>query len=156
MAGKRRFVATSDPAVFHEVKGVGGADAVWTSKVLDAGPARRPSAGSPGAPTAQLELATRSGNTATPDGTWSAWSAALAAPGDVTEPAGALRADPRPLVARSGRRRSARSTLCFVTDNARAIDHVDRRRAEGADAKMVVHERPAVGRGAEARRARCS
>src|SRR5262249_28058419 len=62
MAGKRRFLATTDPVVFHEVKGVGGADAVWTSKVLDAGLRAtfgRLSWRSEGA----LELSTRSGNT---------------------------------------------------------------------------------------------
>ena len=37
LKGKQRFVAASDPAVVHPVKGIGGADAVWTSKVLDAG-----------------------------------------------------------------------------------------------------------------------
>jgi len=36
-AGQKRFIASSDPAVLHEVRGVGGPDAVWTSKVLDAG-----------------------------------------------------------------------------------------------------------------------
>ena len=37
LTGPKRFIATSDPAVFHEVRGIGGPDAVWTSKVLDAG-----------------------------------------------------------------------------------------------------------------------
>ena len=40
MSGKQRFVAASDPAVLHPVRGTGGPDAVWTSKVLDAGSAR--------------------------------------------------------------------------------------------------------------------
>src|SRR5262249_51253976 len=37
MSGKKRFLVGSDPVVLHEIKGVGGTDAVWTSKVLDAG-----------------------------------------------------------------------------------------------------------------------
>src|SRR5690606_9094155 len=37
MSGKQRWIATSDPAVLHPVRGVGGPDAVWTSRVLDAG-----------------------------------------------------------------------------------------------------------------------
>src|SRR5262249_53016323 len=34
---RSRFVIGSDPAVFHRVLAVGGPDAVWTSKALDAG-----------------------------------------------------------------------------------------------------------------------
>ncbi|WP_437894699.1 hypothetical protein [Sorangium sp. So ce124] len=119
MAGKRRFVATTDPAVFHEVKGVGGPDAVWTSKVLDAG--LRATFGrlawrSDGA----LELETRSGNTDAPDGTWSPWSAALAAPGDAKSPPARFaqirarwRRDPGAVL--------REVKLSFVTDNARAV-----------------------------------
>ena len=119
VSGKQRFLATTDPVVFREIKGTGGADAVWTSKVLDAG--LRASFGrlawrSEG----QLELATRSGNTETPDATWSAWSPGLGAPGDVQSPAGRyvqIRArwsrDPKAVL--------REVTLYFVTDNARAV-----------------------------------
>src|SRR6185503_15520984 len=87
MAGRRPFVAGSDPAVLHDVKGVGGADAIWTSKVLDAG--LRAAVGrvtwrADGA----LELSTRTGNTSVPDATWSAWSGGLTAPGEVKSPPG--------------------------------------------------------------------
>jgi hypothetical protein len=119
MAGKRRFVATSDPAVFREVKGQGGTEAVWTSKVLDAG--MRATFGklswrSDGA----LELSTRSGNTAAPDSTWSAWSNGLAAPADVQS--GAARYVQ--MRARWSRDQNAilrEVSLSFVTDNARAV-----------------------------------
>ncbi|MEJ7729314.1 MAG: hypothetical protein WKG00_08865 [Polyangiaceae bacterium] len=119
MAGKRRFVATSDPAVFREVKGQGGTEAVWTSKVLDAG--MRATFGklawrSDGA----LELSTRSGNTAAPDSTWSAWSNGLTAPGDVQS--GAARYVQ--MRARWSRDQNAvlrEVSLSFVTDNARAV-----------------------------------
>jgi hypothetical protein len=119
MAGKRRFVATSDPAVFREVKGQGGTEAVWTSKVLDAG--MRATFGklswrSDGA----LELSTRSGNTGTPDSTWSTWSNGLTAPGDVQS--GAARYVQ--MRARWSRDQNAilrEVSLSFVTDNARAV-----------------------------------
>jgi hypothetical protein len=119
MTGKRRFLSTSDPVVFHEVKGVGGADAVWTSKVLDAGLRATfgrlswQSAGS-------VELSTRSGNTLTPDGTWSAWAAGLMAPGEVKSPPARY----VQIRARWSREPAAvlrDVTLAFVTDNARAV-----------------------------------
>src|SRR6185503_14061880 len=102
-----------------EIKGAGGAEAVWTSKVLDAG--LRASFGrltwrSEGA----LELSTRTGNTATPDTTWSAWSNGLPAPGPVTSPTARyvqLRArwsrDPNAVL--------REVSLSFVTDNVRAV-----------------------------------
>ncbi|WP_437875826.1 hypothetical protein [Sorangium sp. So ce513] len=119
LAGKRRFIATTDPAVFHEVKGVGGASAVWTSKVLDAG--LRATFGrltwrSDGA----LELETRSGNTDTPDSTWSPWSPPLTAPGDTKSPPARF----VQIRARWSRDPGAvlrEVKLAFVTDNARAV-----------------------------------
>jgi hypothetical protein len=119
MAGKRRFVATSDPAVFHEVKGVGGNDSIWTSKPLDAG--LRATFGrlawrSEGA----VELATRSGNTATPDATWSPWSPYLAAPGAPRTPPGRY-TQIRARFARDPKAVLHDVTLAFVTDNARAF-----------------------------------
>lgn len=118
MSGKKKFIATSDPVSFHEVKGTGGADAVWTSKVLDAGLRAtfgRLSWRSEG----QVELETRTGNTETPDTSWSAWSRALAAPGDVSSPAGRyvqMRAR-----FKDGKAVLREVVLSFVTDNARAI-----------------------------------
>jgi hypothetical protein len=119
MAGRRKFVVGSDPVVFHEVKGVGGADAVWTSKVLDAG--LRASFGRlTWRGSGPIEMSTRTGNTATPDGTWSGWSAALNAPGVPKTTPGRyvqIRArwsrDPNAALREVG--------LYFVTDNARAI-----------------------------------
>ncbi|HZF47148.1 MAG TPA: hypothetical protein VE093_00785 [Polyangiaceae bacterium] len=119
LAGKRRFIATSDPPVFREIKGVGGPDAVWTSKVLDAG--LRATFGrltwrSEGA----LELSTRSGNTATPDATWSPWSPGLVAGGDVASPP-ARYVQLRARWSRDAKAILREVTLAFVTDNARAI-----------------------------------
>jgi len=119
LAGKRRFVATTDPAVFHEVRGVGGTDAVWTSKVLDAG-LRATLGRLTWRAEGPLELETRSGNTETPDASWSPWSKPLAAPGDAQSPPGRyvqIRArwtrDPNAVL--------REVTLAFVTDNARAV-----------------------------------
>lgn len=117
-SGKSRFVAGSDPAVFHPVRGVGGADAVWTSKVLDAG-LRAQFGRMTWRSTGTLELSTRSGNTKEPDDTWSAWSNPLAAPGKVSSPAA------RFLQVRARFNRDAAAVLSelsvpFVTDNLRA------------------------------------
>lgn len=122
MSGNKRFVVGSDAASFHEIRGMGGADAVWTSKALDAG--MRARFGNVSWRTSStgggIELQTRSGNTAEPDATWSAWSAALAAPGKVTSPQARylqLRArfsrDPNAVV--------SDLRVAFVTDNARAV-----------------------------------
>lgn len=119
MAGKRKFLAGSDPVVFHEVKGVGGADAVWTSKVLDTG-LRATFGRLSWRASGTIEMSARSGNTSTPDGTWSAWSAPLAAPGIPKTTPGRyvqIRArwsrDPQASLREVG--------LYFVTDNTRAI-----------------------------------
>lgn len=119
MAGRHKFVVGSDPVVFHEVKGIGGADAVWTSKVLDAG--LRASFGrlhwrSTGA----VEMSVRTGNTSAPDGTWSAWSAPLAAPG-VPKAQPARYAQIRARFSRDPAAALREVGLYFVTDNARAI-----------------------------------
>lgn len=119
MSGNRRVVASSDPAVLHEIKGQGGADAVWTSKVLDAG--MRAKFGrltwrSEGA----LELSTRSGNTATPDSTWSGWSNAMAAPAEVSS-AAARYVQIRARWSRDAQAVLREVTLAFLTDNARAV-----------------------------------
>lgn len=119
MSGKKRFLVTSDPVAVREIKGEGGPDAVWTSKVLDAGlPATWGLLTWRG--TGTVELQTRSGNTQDPDSSWSAWSNALTTPGKVTSPRG------RYIQMRARFARDAKATLSelrmhFVTDNARAI-----------------------------------
>jgi hypothetical protein len=81
------FAVASDPAVYHRVVAQGGADSIWTSKTLDAGLRARfghlawVSSGA-------VEVSTRTGNTSTPDDTWSAWSSPMRAAGAVTSPAG--------------------------------------------------------------------
>jgi hypothetical protein len=117
--GTTGFVAGSDPAVFHPVRGVGGADAVWTSKVLDAGIRAKFGRMSWDA-TGALDISTRSGNTEEPDDTWSDWSKPLAAPGPVASPAGRY----LQVRARWNRDQNAELrevTIPFLTDNLRAI-----------------------------------
>jgi len=118
LSGKHQFVASSDPAVLHPVHGVGGADAVWTSKVLDAG-IRAHFGRMSWVSTGTLELSTRTGNTKEPDKTWSGWSRSIAAPARVASPPG------RYLQVRARWSRDPKAILSeleipFVTDNLRA------------------------------------
>ncbi|HXN32924.1 MAG TPA: hypothetical protein VN894_13735 [Polyangiaceae bacterium] len=118
VAGRTRFVVGSDPAVFHGILAVGGPDAVWTSKALDAG--LRAHFGHLGWNSAgSVEVSTRTGDTQTPDTTWSAWSNPVANGGATVSPAGRF-------VQVRARLRDARATISdvtlpFVTENLRAV-----------------------------------
>ncbi len=117
--GKGSWFATGDAAAFHAVTGVGGPDATWTSKALDASLKARWGKLTWRA-TGPLELQTRSGNTSSPDDSWSDWSAPLAAPGKVTSPAARfvqLRARWKGDGAASVRGIG----VAYITDNLRAI-----------------------------------
>lgn len=118
LAGKNKFVAASDPAVFHPVRGVGGTDSVWTSKVLDAG-IRAKWGRMSWVTTGAIEVSARSGNTKEPDDTWSAWGKPLGAPGPLDAPSA------RYLQVRARWNKDASAVLSelsipFVTDNLRA------------------------------------
>jgi hypothetical protein len=118
MGGKGRYVVGSDPAVAHRVLTVGGPDSVWTSKPLDAGlRARFGHVRWTGAGT--LEVSTRTGDTHTPDTTWSAWSTPVGDGGPTSSPPGRF-------VEVRARMRDAAATisgvsLAFVTENLRAV-----------------------------------
>jgi hypothetical protein len=117
--GTTGFVVGSDPAVFHPVRGVGGADAVWTSKVLDAGIRAKFGRMSWDA-TGALDISTRSGNTEEPDDTWSDWSKPVAAAAPIASPTGRY----LQVRARWNRDQNAELreiTIPFLTDNLRAI-----------------------------------
>ncbi|HEY2410014.1 MAG TPA: hypothetical protein VGI10_28620 [Polyangiaceae bacterium] len=119
LGGKDQFVIGSDPAVVHAIKGVGGPDAVWTSKVLDAG-LRARFGKLDWEATGPLKVATRTGNTKEPDDTWSAWSTDLTAPALVDSPAA------RYLQIRARFDRDPGAVLnevsvSFLTDNLRAV-----------------------------------
>lgn len=130
--GASGYVVTSDPVVFRPVRGIGGSDAVWTSKVLDAG--HRAAFGRMSwDASGNLELSTRSGNTAEPDDTWSDWSPPLTGPGPITSPRG------RYLQVRARWNRDQNAELRalkipFVTDNLRAVV-TEVSAASGADVK---------------------
>jgi hypothetical protein len=119
VVGGKGFVATSDPPVAHRILGRGGPDAVWTSKVLDAtlhakfGHLTWRASGA-------LELSTRSGNTTTPDATWSAWSNPLTAPGAIASPAGRF-VQARARWTRDPNAILTEVTIPFVTDNVRPV-----------------------------------
>ncbi len=119
MRGQKRYLVSSDPVVFHEIKGEGGQDAVWTSKVMDAGlPAdfgmvQWRSSGS-------VEVETRSGNTQEPDSSWSAWSKPLTAPAKAGSPKGRY-VQVRTRFAKDPQATFGELRLHFVTDNVRAV-----------------------------------
>ena len=132
VAGKTRFAVGSDPAVFHRVLSVGGPDAVWTSKALDAGLRARF-----GHLTWQgsgpVEVSTRSGDTRAPDSTWSAWQGPIAEGGASPSPAARF-------VQVRARLRDAGATIAdvtvaFATENLRAVVTDVEAREKGA-----VHE----------------
>ncbi|HEV8547947.1 MAG TPA: hypothetical protein VGQ57_02945, partial [Polyangiaceae bacterium] len=126
LAGGTRLVTSSDPAVVHPLKGIGGADAVWTSKVFDAGLRARFGHMSWEASGA-LQISTRTGNTKEPDTTWSTWSNDATRPGPVASPPARF----FQVRARFPNDQNAELTefeVAFVTDNLRAtIDDVNAR-----------------------------
>ena len=116
--GKGSWFAAADSAAFHRVEAIGGPDATWTSKALDAG-LRAQFGKLTWRSEGNVELSTRSGTTSTPDDTWSTWSAPLDKPGKITSPAGRylqLRARWK-----GGPAKLRGVTVSFVTDNLRAI-----------------------------------
>lgn len=150
LAGQKGYVATSDPPVFHRVTGRGGADAVWTSKVLDAGLVARFGKLSWQAQGA-IELSTRTGNTQSPDATWSAWSAGVATPSAIASPPGRF-VQVRARWSRDPSATLASVTLPFVTENARAVVLDVSAAPKGAPAKEPGSSNlPASGDGAPKR-----
>lgn len=142
LAGRTRFVLGSDPATFHRILATGGPDAVWTSKALDAGLRARfghltwRGAGA-------LEVSTRSGDTQTPDTTWSPWSAAVAQGGATQSPPG------RYVQVRARLKDGAASigdvSLAFRTDNLRAVVTEIAARERGATAESKEGLAPSGG-----------
>ena len=119
VANGKGFVATSDPPVAHRILGRGGPDAVWTSKVLDATLHAR--FGHLGwRATGALELSTRTGNTTTPDATWSAWSNPLTAPAAISSPPGRF-VQARARWTRDPNAQLTEISIPFVTDNVRPV-----------------------------------
>ena len=117
--GKQSFVVGSDPAVVHPIQGVGGADAIWTSKVLDAG-IRARFGRMDWEATGALQFSTRSGNTREPDETWSAWSKEVDVPSKVESPP-ARYLQVRARFAKDPKAVLTDLDVSFVTDNLRAV-----------------------------------
>ena len=126
LAGAQRFVASSDPAVLHPLKGMGGPDSVWTSKVLDAVLRARFGRMSWEAQ-GDLQISTRTGNTKEPDGTWSPWSTDATRPGPVASPSGRY-FQVRARFPNDQNAELSEFEVAFVTDNVRAtVDDVNAR-----------------------------
>ncbi|MEY4549720.1 MAG: hypothetical protein RL685_5915 [Pseudomonadota bacterium] len=117
--GNQQFATSSDPAVLHPVRGIGGTDAVWTSKALDAG-LRAHFGQLSWTSSGPLELSTRTGNTQQPDDTWSPWSEPLLKPGMTQSPV-ARYVQIRARWSRDPQAALREVTLPFVTDNLRAV-----------------------------------
>jgi hypothetical protein len=115
---RNRFIIGSDPAVFHRVLAIGGPDAVWTSKPLDAG-LRAHFGHLTWNGTGPLEVSTRTGDSQTPDTTWSVWTNPVANGGPTTSPNGRF-------VQVRARLRDPSATISdvilpFLTENLRAV-----------------------------------
>jgi hypothetical protein len=141
VSGKTRFLIGSDPGAFHRVLSVGGQDAVWTSKALDAGLRARFGHMHWNA-TGTLEVSTRTGDTQTPDPTWSAWSAPVIEGGAITSPGG------RFVQVRARLRDPAASlanvSVPFVTENLRAVVTEVAARTKGAREPKEPKEKDGV------------
>lgn len=144
------LVVGSDPAVVHPLRGVGGADAVWTSAVIDAG-IRAQYGRLEVEGEGRVEFETRSGNTEEPDESWEAWSAPVAAPTKITSaPARYLqvrarfRQDPSAVV--------REVKVAFVTDNLKAtitdieVENASSRAFSEPDDKLVSSGGPMAGK----------
>src|SRR5664280_1880527 len=119
LTGATPYVVSSDPAVVHPIRGLGGLEAAWTSKVLDAG--LRASFGrSDWQATGDIQFLTRSGNTREPDDSWTTWSAPLVRPGRVTSPPGRF-FQVKARFGAKGQTELSRVEVYFVTDNQRAV-----------------------------------
>lgn len=118
LSGKKRVLIASDPVVVREIKPDPGQDAVWTSKVMDAGlPAEFGQLSFRGQ---GVDVETRSGNTQEVDSSWSGWTKSItqsAKPGTQKGRYVQMRA-------RFGKDQTASFSevrFHFVTDNVRAI-----------------------------------
>ena len=113
------YLAGSDAATAHRVVAHGGSEAVWTSKVLDAG-LRAKFGHLSWHASGALEFSTRTGNTSAPDATWSPWSAASSAPLTVTSPSARF-VQVRARWSRDPKAVLSEVMLPFVTENVRPV-----------------------------------
>ncbi|MBK8217888.1 MAG: hypothetical protein IPK71_29520 [Myxococcales bacterium] len=149
IANGKGFVATSDPPVLHRVLGQGGGEAVDEQGPRhDPAGTLREALARHGPP----RVSTRTGNTQTPDGTWSAWSAGQTRTFGVSSPMGryvqvrARFVDPRATL--------TDVTLPFVTENVRPVVLDERGPQERARQRASRRHRGLGRRDPEARRDR--
>jgi len=110
--GRSVFLGTSNPATLHRIETTRSQPGVFVSPAFDAGaPARWGSIGWRGGG-GRAELYTRTGNSRTPDATWSAWSPAL------------LRADGNSIVNPDGRYLQWRARMLGDSDPSAALSDV--------------------------------
>ncbi len=142
VAARARFVVGSDPAVFHRVLSIGGADAMWTSKPLDAG-LRARFGHLTWQGTGTLEVSTRSGDTRAPDTTWSPWQGPIPEGGPTASPPG------RFVQVRARLRDASASiadvTVPFETENLRAVVTDVEAHEKGAAAHETKEGLPSSG-----------
>lgn len=113
------YVVSGDPAVAHRITGTGGADSSWTSKSLDSAiPAKYGTL--TWQSTGPIEMSTRSGNTQTPDATWSPWSAAKRESGKIDSPKGRF-IQVRAKWPTDSRAELSNIVIPYLTDNVRPI-----------------------------------
>ncbi len=140
--GKSGVIAASDPPVLHRILGKGGADAVWTSKVLDAtlraqfGTLSWKSSG-------PVEISYRTGGTGVPDATWSGWSNPLNGPTALNQTARYVQVRAR--FSKDPNASLSEVTIPFVTENARPVVTEVSAVAKGGPTKEPAKELPASG-----------
>jgi hypothetical protein len=139
---KSGVIATSDPPVLHRILGKGGADAVWTSKVLDA--TLRAHFGTLSwKSSAPVEVSYRTGGTGVPDATWSGWSNPLGGPTPLNVTARYVQVRAR--FSKDPSAALSEVVIPFVTDNARPVVTEVSAVAKGGPAKEPAKEVPPSG-----------
>lgn len=142
VAGGKGLFATSDPPVLHRILGRGGADAVWTSKVLDASLRARFGTLSWRA-SGPIELSFRTGGTSVPDATWTGWSGPITAPAPIGQSARYVQVRAR--FSRDPDARLTEVTIPFVTENVRPVVTEVSATTKSGLAKEPVKDVPASG-----------
>jgi hypothetical protein len=142
VAGGKAWIASSDPPVLHRILGRGGADAVWTSKVLDATLRARFGTITWHASGA-LEVSFRTGGTSTPDARWTGWSAPRAGPAPVNATARYIQVRAR--FSRDPNALLNDITIPFVTDNVRPVVTEVSAVAKAGPTKEPAKDVPASG-----------
>lgn len=117
--GKEGWLVGSDPVVAHKIEGLGGTEATFLSKPLDAGLRARFGRVS-WTGEGKIEVATRTGNTKEPDSSWSDFSAGQSAAFDVKSPEGRY-LQVRVRMVGGPETALRRLEIPFVTDNLQAV-----------------------------------